>query len=248
MNPKDLFSHSASNYALHRPLYPINLYEWVYSHCANFEQAWDCATGNGQVARKLAEKFQRVVATDLSVQQLQWAPSVENVQYLCESAESCSLTDLSCDLITVAQAIHWFDFSRFYHQVSRVLKPEGILAVWVYENISINEEIDEIIYELYENTLGPFWDPARKFIEDKLNSIPFPYKEMNCPEFEIKDEWTRDRFLGYISSWSALQKYEKANGHSALPFFNSRIAKVWKDQDVYEVKFPVYMRMGKNLM
>ncbi|MBK9109889.1 MAG: class I SAM-dependent methyltransferase [Saprospiraceae bacterium] len=245
MSPKDLFSQTSESYAQHRPLYPKELYEWVYSKCKNFELAWDCATGNGQVARKLGEKFSKVIATDLSAQQLQRAPSFENVQYLCESAESSSLATQSCDLITVAQAIHWFDFNKFYHQVSRVLKPNGILAVWVYENICINEEIDKLLYGLYENTLGPYWDPARKLIEEKLTSIPFPFEEIDCPVFEIRDTWNRDRFLGYLSSWSALHKYEKYIGHSPLPAFKTQLEKIWPDQENCEVRFPVYIRMGK---
>lgn len=245
MSPKDLFSQTSLNYAQFRPLYPSRLYEWVYANCKQFDQAWDCATGNGQVARELALHFKQIYATDLSLQQLNQAPQIENVHYLCEPAESSSLENESCDLITVAQAIHWFDFDKFYGQVYRILKPAGVLAIWVYEILKVREPIDFWVNELYNTVLGPYWDPERLHIENKLSSIPFPFAEIKCPEFEIRDFWSRKQFLGYIRSWSALQHYEKAKGHSAFPAFQDQISQIWPEAEVYEVRFPVYMKAGR---
>ncbi len=44
-------------------------------------------------------------------------------------------------MITVAQAIHWFDFEKFYAEVKRILKPSGIIAVIGYGLIRASTEI-----------------------------------------------------------------------------------------------------------
>ena len=76
--------------------------------------AWDVATGSGQAAVELAARFDRVVATDASAAQLASAEARPNVTYLHEPAERSSLDDASADLVTVAQALHWFDHRAFF--------------------------------------------------------------------------------------------------------------------------------------
>ena len=103
--------------------------------------AWDCGTGNGQVAVKLSQYFNEVYATDLSSAQIENADK-KNIFYSVENAEETLFPDNKFDLITVAQAIHWFDFENFYNEVERNLKPGGIIAVIGYDIFRINEEIN----------------------------------------------------------------------------------------------------------
>ena len=70
---KDFFSSQSKVYAAFRPTYPKELYQFIFRHLTEKKVAWDCATGNGQVAQYLASYFNEVYATDISQQQLDHA-------------------------------------------------------------------------------------------------------------------------------------------------------------------------------
>ena len=210
---KDLFSTQSREYAAFRPTYPATLYEFIFQHLREKKCAWDCATGNGQVAHFLANHFEKVFATDISQQQLDQAIRKENIIYSISPAEKTSFPDNQFDLITVGQALHWFDRDKFYDEVKRVGKPGSILAVWGYAFINIEPVIDEIIVKFYHDTVGPYWDPARKLVEEEYKSITFPFEEIPTPGFFISTHWTLAHLAGYLESWSATQKYIKAHRH-----------------------------------
>lgn len=246
---KDNFSRQAALYCKFRPHYPPELYHFLFSQPNSFEQAWDCGTGNGQVAVQLAKKFKKVYASDISRQQLEQAEQQENIHYLQARAEAVPIPDSSLDLITVAQAIHWFDFDAFYREVRRVAKPAALLAVWGYGLIRISPEIDPVLQQLYSGTLGPYWDTERKWIDEHYRGIPFPFAEMPAggpaQEFFISAHWTREQLIGYLSSWSSLQHYIQQQKHSPLPDFEEAIAPYWPQEETKEVSFPVFMRLGR---
>jgi len=249
---KDLFSNHAGEYAKYRPLYPDNLYEYIFQFVKQFGSAWDCGTGNGQVARVLANHFRQVYATDLSEAQLKQAPHLPNIHYRAETGEQCSAPSSSFDLITVAQAVHWFEFEKFYAQVNRVLKPEGIIAVWVYENIQVEPWIDDQIQYLYKVVLDKYWDPERRYIEEKLNTIPFPFQSWEVPDFWMEAIWNREQLAGYINSWSAWAHYHrnhpghKTNDCSPFDQFREELFSHWPDQEVKKVSFPLYLKIGRR--
>ena len=155
---KDLFSGHAADYALYRPTYPKALYDWMFERVEKVDHAWDCGTGNGQVANVLVERFNKVEATDISEAQMQQAKPLSNVHYHVCSAEITPFAEDSFDLITVGQALHWFDFERFNDEVKRVGKPNSLIAVWTYELVRVSPEIDVVINDFYQNTVGEYWD------------------------------------------------------------------------------------------
>ncbi|HEX6226203.1 MAG TPA: class I SAM-dependent methyltransferase, partial [Chryseolinea sp.] len=122
---KDLFSSHSKIYAAFRPTYPKALYEFIFQHVGGKNSAWDCATGNGQVAKYLSYYFDKVYATDISQQQLDQAAREENIFYSKTPAERTGFPDDQFDLITVAQALHWFDRDSFYSEALRVAKPNA---------------------------------------------------------------------------------------------------------------------------
>ncbi len=244
---KDHFSEAAETYARSRPLYPEELYSFLYRHCSQYGHAWDCGTGNGQVAQALSTRFEKVYASDISRQQLEQAKPNGNIQYVCEASEECTAADGLFDLIVVAQAIHWFKFDAFYKQVFRTMKPDGLFATWTYENIQINAEVDDLVRHFYTNIIGPYWDPERVIIEQRLQSIPFPFDEIPCPEFQIRDHWSGARMLGYLNSWSACRHYYAAKGTQAVDLIRKQLFEIWPEGDMKEIRFPVYMRMGRKM-
>ncbi len=242
---KDNFSSVASGYAIFRPTYPEALYRYLFTLVNQYNAAWDCATGNGQVARVLAGHFKEVYATDISENQLSKAPKIKNVTYRLEQAEKSAANSHSFDLVTVSQAIHWFDFDAFYAEVKRTLKPEGVFAVLGYGNIQIDAALDKVIYELYEGILGKYWDDERRYIEEAYQTIPFPFKEEETPEFKINTPWSFEQLTGYMSTWSSVQHYKKANNQDPLQLVAGELAQAWGNEKEKTVNFPVLLRVGK---
>ncbi|GGE55838.1 methyltransferase family protein [Pedobacter psychrotolerans] len=242
---KDNFSTQAAEYAIYRPKYPDNLYDFLFKLVTEKSAAWDCATGNGQVASVLAQHFQRVYATDISEKQLSQALPLPNVVYQVESSDQVNVPDQSFDLITVAQAIHWFNFDAFYSEVKRTLKPNGIVAVIGYGLMFIDKKVDQVIYKLYETILGKYWDSERRYIEEGYKTIPFPFEEITAPHFQIKTTWNFNQMIGYLNTWSSLQHYKKANDRNPLEYVMTELKEAWGDDAEKDVRFPVLLRVGK---
>ncbi len=202
MNFKDHFSRQAEQYTQYRPHYPAELFRFLAGVPARTERAWDCGTGNGQAAVELAKYFDEVIATDPSARQIEHAVEHPRVSYLVAPAEQAPLADSSVDLVTVAQALHWFDHPRFYGEVRRVLRPDGAIAAWCYALASITPEVDAVVWHLYSDLLGTYWPPERQMTMDGYATIPFPFAELPDPKIAMTAEWSLDDLLGYLGTWS----------------------------------------------
>ena len=176
MNFKDYFSNQASEYTRYRPHYPEALFEYLATLTIDHQLAWDCATGSGQAALGLADYFDEIVATDASTKQIANAIEHEKITYIVAPAEKTEIVSGSVDLIVVAQALHWFDLDKFYAEVRRVSKSAGVLAVWSYSLLRVTPAIDRLIDKFYTGVVGPFWPTERKFVDDKYQSIIFPFQ------------------------------------------------------------------------
>lgn len=221
------------------------MYEYLLALVKSRETAWDCATGNGQVARVLAQHFNAVYATDISENQLKNALQLPNITYRVEPAEQTSVENNSFDLITVAQAIHWFNFEAFYAEVKRTLKPNGVLAVIGYGLMVIDKKVDVAVQKLYEDILGKYWDSERHYIEEGYKTIPFPFEEIIAPHFQIKTTWNFKQLIGYLNTWSSLQHYKKANERNPLEYMLTELKEAWGDDAEKDVHFPVLLRVGR---
>lgn len=243
---KDNFSSQASTYARFRPVYPPELYEFLLSLVQDRAIAWDCGCGNGQVAGVLAEYFDQVEATDISQKQLEHAIQKPNIHYQLAPAEKTNLKTGSVNLVTVAQAVHWFNFDAFYSEVNRVSTPGSIIAIWCYSLLTINKPVDEIIMNLYSDTLGDqYWDAERHYIDEHYQTIPFPIEDIPAPEFSIRISWTFDHLIGYLNSWSAVQHYIRKNGENPVTQISSRLKEAWGEQEKLEIEFPLFSRIGR---
>lgn len=241
---KDNFSKVSEQYAKLRPLHPKEIFEYLNSIVAAHEVAWDCATGNGQVARELAPHFKKVMATDISEQQIQHAYRAENIHYSIAAAEQTSFPENYFDLITVGQAIHWFDFHAFYSEVNRTAKPHALLAVFGYGLNHVDDDSDKVIRHFYEDVLKGFWDPERKYIDEKYQTIPFPFKELKTPQFDLRLEWSPEHFFGYLGTWSAVQHYKDRYHSDPIDEIRTDLLKTWRVDQIKTVIFPIMMRMG----
>jgi len=240
----DRFSDRSPSYAKFRPTYPEEFYTFLFSKVLNFEKAWDCGTGNGQVAIRLADRFKNVIATDLSRSQIDHAFPKKNIRYSVTRSESTSFADDSFDLITVGQALHWFDFNAFYKEVIRVARHHALVAVWGYGLLTVTPEVDEVINRFYQQITHPYWDPERSHIDESYKNIPFPFDEIAMPDFAITIQWKAEDLIGFLTSWSAVSNYIKAKGESPLPLIEKDLKEAWEQDEDKEVSFPMFGKFG----
>lgn len=243
---KDNFSKQAHLYSRFRPDYPQQLYDFLLDYLSDKKTAWDCGTGNGQVATKLSSYFEKVFATDASFGQIENATKKENIFYSIQKAEHTSFIKNQFDLITVAQAIHWFDFEKFYKEVNRTLKPRGIIAVFGYNLFKISKEIDEIIDHFYKNIIGPYWDKERKYVDENYSTIPFPFEEIRSPKFYNKHDWEFEHLIGYLNTWSSVQHFITRNQTNPVDQIIAPLKAAWGRELRKEISFPVFMRVGRK--
>jgi len=243
---KDHFSGHAQAYRDARPTYPDALFTWLAQQSPDRALAWDCGCGNGQATVALARHFDRIIGTDPSAPQIAGAAARENVVYRVEPAEHSSLSDASASLITVAQALHWFDFEPFYDEVQRVLKPNGVFAAWSYAACEVGDEnVDRVIDHLYNDLTGPFWPPERAYVDAGYKTLPFPFREIAAPEFLMVMHWNADQLLAYLRSWSATQRYFKANGVDPVGMIESDLRESWGEpQRLRDVTWTFHLRAG----
>jgi len=242
---KDNFSVQAKDYSRFRPTYPPEMIEYIVSFVNNKDTVLDVATGNGQLAKELSKYFNHVYATDMSQKQIDNAEQAENITYKVEPAEKTDFEDHQFDLITVAQAIHWFDFHAFYKEVKRLLKPDGIIAVLGYGLFKTNEHSHKILSHFYHDIIGPYWDPERRYLDDNYTTIPFPFDEFEVRQFEANFEWDIDQLTGYLETWSAVQHYRKKNNdENPVDLVREELKESWEKGDK-KVNFPLLLRVGK---
>ncbi|MCB0488502.1 MAG: class I SAM-dependent methyltransferase [Cyclobacteriaceae bacterium] len=241
---KDLFSGHADLYASFRPTYPNDLFQFIFKNVGQFDKAWDCGTGNGQVAQSLAPHFKSVEATDISRKQLENAKVIENINYQVCSAESTPFSKNSFDLISVGQAIHWFDLNKFYSECQRVAKPGCVIALFGYSPMRMSMEFDKLVDDFYFNVIYDYWETERRIVEDQYQSLPLPFELIKSPAFKIEQNLTIQAVEGYFNTWSSVQKFVKERGFNPVPQLMSEIKLLWKEE-VQSVYFPVFSKIGR---
>ncbi len=240
---RDHFSGHAADYAAARPTYPDDLFAWLKGLPDRHDLAWDAATGNGQAAISLARYFTRVRATDASAEQIANSPDNSRIEFLVEPAETPSLADNSVDLITVAQAAHWFDLGMFFDSARRVLREGGVIAIWCYELCQISEQIDSVVKAFY-NSLEEFWPPERDHVESGYRTLHFPFAEIEVPSFRMECHWEAGRFLAYLDSWSAVRRCREATNSDPIAGLREKLRPIWGDE-AQSVVWPLAMRVGR---
>jgi len=243
----DHYSSIASRYASYRPSYPPALFAWLASVAPDRRCAWDCGTGSGQAAVPLADHFAHVVATDPSAAQLKHAASHTGLHYAAMSAERSALAAGSASVVTVAQALHWFDQPAFFAEARRVLVARGVLAVWSYGLLRLHEPtLDDIVRRFHGETVGPYWPPERRLVDESYASLELPFDHIEAPPFSMHAEWTLDHFVGYLSTWSAVQRARTATGMDPIPEVVESLRAAWTpDGEARRLDWPLTLHAGR---
>ncbi len=241
-----IFDQGAGDYRRYRPRYPPELFEYLARLSPRRKLVWDCGTGNGQAAISLARDFSRVIATDASRDQLHFAEPHERIDYRVAKAEDSGLDTGSVDLITVAQALHWFDLSEFYREARRVASgPDAVIAAGCYPLPRIEPQIDALIEEFYEAVVQRRWQEQDEAVRLGYRNIEFPFQELAASEFTCAAEWDLAQVMGFIQSWSPVRLAARETGDATLQFaevlasaWGNGLSKRW-------VRWPILMRAGR---
>jgi ubiquinone/menaquinone biosynthesis C-methylase UbiE len=238
----DYFSGHASDYAEYRPQSPGQLYRFLADNCVERRLAWDCATGNGQAAVSLIRFFDRVVATDASGTQIAAARPHPEIRYAVAAAEDSGLAEASVDLVTVAQALHWFNIDAFLAEATRVLKPGGIVAAWSYEKCSVDADIDPIIERIFAEVEN-HWPAERRIVENRYSDIDYPWTLLEVPQYSMSEHWRVEQALGYFRTWSASKRYQQKNGRDPISRHEMALRKAWGNAG-RAISWPLTVKAG----
>lgn len=243
----DHFSGAAARYARFRPSYPASLFDELAGLAPGRTLAWDCATGTGQAAAALAERFATVVATDASRRQISRAEPLSGPAYVVALAEAVPLRAACADLITVAQAAHWLRLAEFFGEARRVLRPRGVVAMWTYGLCTVTPEVDRALRGFYRDTVGSYWPPERSLVESLYRDLPFPFHEIRCAPPHMEHRWTRAELLGYVGTWSAVKRYREERGEDPVETALAPLLRsLWPDDTPAVVRWPLGLRVGRR--
>jgi SAM-dependent methyltransferase len=247
MENRSSFGLSAGDYRRYRPQYPPALFDYLAALCRRTDAALDCATGNGQAAVALAERFGRVVAFDFSAEQIAAAVAAPRLRYVVTTAESLDVGDAGFDLVTVAQGAHWFDLRRFYQRLREVVVPGAVIAVWGYSYCRITPEIDARIAEVLLRPIEPYWAEGNRVIVEGYRTIPFPFEEIEPPPFAMHYDWDLGTFAGYLRTWSAVRRFAAVDGADPVAALEAALAPVWPRGRRRAVAFDLVIRVGRSV-
>jgi SAM-dependent methyltransferase len=243
---KDHFSSAASGYRTYRPGYPDALFAWLAAAAPARDAALDCGCGSGQASVALARHFGRVFAVDPSAAQIASAEAHPRVEYRVAPAEATGLPDGCVDLVVAAQALHWFDFERFWPEVRRVARPGALFAAFTYGLLAIDAPVDRVLGRLYRDLLGPHWPPERRHVDEGYRSIPCPFPAVPTPVFTMTFDWSLDHLLGYLETWSAVKAFRQGTGNDPLALVDVELRTAWGDPaETKRVSWPLVLRAGR---
>jgi SAM-dependent methyltransferase len=249
MNRRDFpdhFSGIAADYASYRPHYPAALFATLAALAPDTDRAWDCGAGSGQASLGLAAHFAEVIATDASASQLARATPHDRVSYRTAPAEASGLPNASVSLVTVAQALHWFDVPAFHDEVRRVLRPRGVIAEWTYALLEVpaRPAVSHVVNAL-DARLRSWWPPERVHVDERYARLAFPFETLTMAPFAMTAEWTLPQCLGYLATWSAVTRACEATGDDPLRAVSEDLHQHWGDAPTLTVQWPLTVRVGR---
>lgn len=273
----ELFSGTlhAARYAAVRGTYPPILFQKIldFARFQAREHALDVATGSGQAAVELAKTFNKVIAIDGSAAQLanriEECPNIIYAQALAEDIPRDVVPDRSVDLVTVAQALHWFDEELFLREVRRVLKPlSGTFTAWGYgipkfiaNGGNLNDEAatraNQALRHLHHGVLGVYWDARRLHVDrayEGLEPGPEHFDVVQRELFDmVDDRMTLSRLISFLQSWGSYERYRRdhdgGEGHDPIDAFRTTINSLLPDNrqdDTISICTPYFMVLAKG--
>ncbi len=238
------FDAGGAGYAAHRPTYPAALAGLLAALAPARRCAVDIGCGTGQLTVLLAGEFDQVIGVDPSADQIAHASPAAGVDYLVGGAEATGLPGGCADLITVAQAAHWFDLPVFYAEAARIAVDGGVLALLTYGAPELDSAVAERFSRFYTREIGPYWPPERRHVDDGYARLDFPFAPIPVTAPPIERDWTPDEFAGYLRTWSAVRRAEQAGIADPVADLSADLESVW-GPGRRRVRWPITVLAGR---
>lgn len=204
-DPKVIFDGLSDDYDRYRPHYAEASLQGLLAYAGEVSAALDLGCGTGILTRALRGLLPRAMiagadpGNDMLAQAAKAGPA--SIAWLACRAEQIPLADASLDLVTVAQAAHWFDRPVFYDACARALRPGGTLAV-LYNNRLRGTPVAEAHEALLLELSPGYTREYRDFdVTAELHALPAAH---DVTEQRETWTWSRsfDEFIGYVRSTS----------------------------------------------
>lgn len=239
------FNTNAAAYARSRSVWPDELFDWLASQAGGRRLAVDVGAGAGQASLKLKQCFRRVIAVDPGAELLAQIPQVPGLDRLQQRAEELEIGDRA-NVVTAFQSLHWFAGEAFNARVERALVPGGLFVAAGYVWFRVEPAVDALLHRELLPALSPHWARQNRLLFDNYLGLQFPWPEVVSPPAVIRLQWTRAELLGYIGTWSAVQRLREegeSDGEAGvLERFAAALAGLWPDGEVREVRMPLAVR------
>ena len=227
---KKRFSDRVENYVRYRPTYPEKLIDALikYAELNKFSRIVDIGSGTGLLTKHLLDRELSVTAVEPNDEMRLAAENLLARYPLFTSkpgsAESTGLESDAFDLLTVAQAFHWFDWPKSIHEFKRVLKPEGKLAL-IWNRRELKDAFQQA-YEAMLRELAPEYNLVNHMnIEDEKIAAIFDVSEFQHLSFRYTQFFDCAAFLGRMQSSS----YSPAQGTDALSKLNEAAVALYEE-------------------
>jgi len=213
-NGIERFSHCADNYAKYRPSYPDGAIDSVAAYAGLDKDAViaDVGSGTGKLTELLLRRCWRVFAVEPNANMRaaaeQTLSSDPNFHSVAAGAEETTLPDGSVDLITVAQAFHWFDPDACRTEFRRILKSGGAVAlVW-----NRRDDDASAFMRDYEQTVHQWCAEPPNVTYDQIDDEV--YRKFFTGPFEIhRFSWRQTFDFGGLWGRALSSSYAPTEGH-----------------------------------
>jgi ubiquinone/menaquinone biosynthesis C-methylase UbiE len=207
-NPTERFTGRVESYRRYRPGYPGEMVDLLRRECGLNDASLvaDVAAGTGLLTEVLLAAGLPVVAVEPNGEMratcAELEPKFPRLRCVAGTAEATGLPDASVDLITVAQAMHWFDLEKTRAEFARVLKPGGGCAV-LYNNRRLSGDAFHEAYERFLLRVGTDYTKVKEqHVGRKRLAQFFAPSSMKCAVLPNAQSLTFDALLGRVLSSS----------------------------------------------
>lgn len=247
MIPADHFTHQSIASATNHPRYPEELFDYLAGLSTTTHRAFAFDVRNDQAAHCLASRFDEVIAADPNHSKRSKTYSTGCLHYLCSAAGEIPLTEKSIDLITVSQAWHWLEANILEQEARRVLRPGGLLAVWGFNLLRVDEPISALVNRFYFHELKDYWPDNRKSHVQPYAEFPIHLTPLPTPVFAMHQSWTATQLLEYVLSWATTQKLISAGKQAVYDnFFQDVMEKLGGDDKLLSISWPLNLKVARK--
>jgi ubiquinone/menaquinone biosynthesis C-methylase UbiE len=234
----------AKIYSQARPSYPIELVEKIIEfmkekNVDSFDLAVDVGCGNGQATHLFSPYFKNTFGYDVSENQIKEAKKTsmdDKISFYVSPSEKLPLKNDSVSLVTVAAAIHWFNLDKFYAECNRILRPNGVLAIFAYflptvTNTSKPDLLSKKI-EDFLKVLRPYFAKEIEIIEQRYKTVKPPFNEIQRDIlFKNELKWKIEHLIKFLETLSGYQSFNIKNpGNNFIKSFRMDILEIVKDE------------------